>query len=439
MSSQASLQGSLEDLETAHEELLSFNEELQASTEELQSSYEELETSNEELQASNEELSEREPAAAQQAAELERLRNEALDSLANFTRVTDALQEVVWQRDETMTEAAVRQQRACATSPGVTAEEPGRDAAALDAFIVPEDREAVSAAGVTRRPLGGRLPDRGPSGSRRWVTERGSLVVDARAGARYVGTLTDISREHRQSEQLVLQATMDAPTGLLNRYEFRRMLDTQLARSRRPVAAWPWRGSTSTSSRRSTTTTAMPRATRCWRRPPSAAGSVRESDTVGRLGGDEFAIILSTTRPVRAGGDRRPNAAASAGPVPVGARMSRPGEHRDRAVPDRRRHDDALLQAADAAMYAVKGRGGDDVEYFDEGMRVAAESRRQMRADIAAAITGKEFDLHYQPIVSTADGSLWGVEALLRWTRPGGRRRRRSSSASASRAARSAP
>ncbi len=233
LSSQATLQGSLEDLETAHEELLSYNEELQASAEELQSSYEELETSNEELQASNEELSNANMQLRAQAAELERLRIEALESLANFTRVTDALQEVVWQRDATMTRLLYVSGRVRDLT-GITAEELGDAAAALDAFIVPDDLEAVT---VARRDPSGRwevdyrIEDR--LGSRRWVTERGCLVKDARSGDRYVGTLTDINREHHQSEQLVLQATVDAATGLLNRFEFRRMLDAQLSRSRR--------------------------------------------------------------------------------------------------------------------------------------------------------------------------------------------------------------
>ena len=148
----------------------------------------------------------------EQAVELQRLRNDALDSLANFTRVTDALQEVVWQRDATM-ETLLYISGRIRDLTGSSAEALGQDASVLDAFIIAEDRDAV--ADARRDPAGHwevdyRIED--GRGSRRWVTERGSLVADGRAGDRYVGTLTDISREHRQSEQLLLQATVDAPS-----------------------------------------------------------------------------------------------------------------------------------------------------------------------------------------------------------------------------------
>jgi diguanylate cyclase (GGDEF)-like protein/PAS domain S-box-containing protein len=422
MSSQATLQGSLEDLETAHEELLSYNEELQASAEELQSSYEELETSNEELQASNEELSAANVRLREQAVELERMRNEAWESLANFARVTDALQEVVWQRDASMERLLFVSQRVREFT-GSSAEDLGEHAAALDAFIVPEDREAVAAA---RRDQSGRwevdyrIEDH--RGSRRWVTERGSFVADSRSGNRYVGTLTDISREHSQSEQLVLQATVDAPTGLLNRYEFRRLLDTELSRSRRSgqalAVAWidldlfkevnDHYGHAAGDAVLAATADRL-------------RDSVRDSDIIGRLGGDEFAVILADyDNPFELESIIERIRVELQAPVPVGsAEVAITGSIGIALFPLDGDNADVLLQAADAAMYAVKGRGGDGLEYFDAEMRASAEARRRKRDDIAAAIVGREFELHYQPIVSTVDGSLWGVEALLRWIRDG--------------------
>ncbi len=41
-----------------------------------------------------------------------------------------------------------------------------------------------------------------------------------------------------------------------------------------------------------------------------------------------------------------------------------------------------------------------------------------MRADLQRALEGGQFELHYQPIVRLADGSVAGMEALLRWHHP---------------------
>lgn len=77
------------------------------------------------------------------------------------------------------------------------------------------------------------------------------------------------------------------------------------------------------------------------------------------------------------------------------------------------------MSTSDAAMYAVKASGGDAFAYFTPQMNAAAEERRTMQQQIAAAIQAGQFELHYQPILSVADGRVWGVEALLRWRRDG--------------------
>ena len=45
-------------------------------------------------------------------------------------------------------------------------------------------------------------------------------------------------------------------------------------------------------------------------------------------------------------------------------------------------------------------------------------ARLQLRADLQRAVVRKEFELHYQPLVRLSDGTISGLEALLRWRHP---------------------
>lgn len=216
LKSQESLEGSLADLETAHEELLASNEELQASSEELQSSYEELATSNEELQASNEELSTANRELRQRADELDRTRRQSEAMLTDFERVTDALREVVWQRDQSLGRL-LYVSKGIEDLLGVTVDSLADDATRLDDLIIESDRDRVSAArGDARKPWSVDFRIREISGAEKWVTERASLVGDVTGGERVVGTLTDITEEmlalQREREQRsIFEAVFRAP------------------------------------------------------------------------------------------------------------------------------------------------------------------------------------------------------------------------------------
>ena len=106
------------------------------------------------------------------------------------------------------------------------------------------------------------------------------------------------------------QAFHDPLTGLANRALFRDRVSHALALAQRAGARRsPCSSSTSTTSRRSTTASATPRATGCWSpRPSGSAACARAADTVARLGGDEFAILIEDV----AGADGRDGAGRAA-------------------------------------------------------------------------------------------------------------------------------
>lgn len=78
-----------------------------------------------------------------------------------------------------------------------------------------------------------------------------------------------------------------------------------------------------------------------------------------------------------------------------------------------------LIRNADIAMYRAKKLGGARSEIFDTAMHAQVLQRLKLEAELRHALEQEEFRLHYQPIVSMQTGQVTGLEALLRWQRPG--------------------
>ena len=79
---------------------------------------------------------------------------------------------------------------------------------------------------------------------------------------------------------------------------------------------------------------------------------------------------------------------------------------------------DALLHAADVAMYHGKRAGRGTFRFFHPEMDVALKARARMETDLRAAITRGEIRPFYQPIVSLPAQDLVGFEVLARWDSP---------------------
>lgn len=148
---------------------------------------------------------------------------------------------------------------------------------------------------------------------------------------------------------------------------------------------------------------------------------LRMGDTVGRLNGDEFLMVCAEV-------DDAPDVLAVAQRVAIA--MAEPvraaaAELRVRVSIGVAVTDDATARAEDVirnaehAMNRAKERGRDGVVLFEE----ADHQKVLNRVDIEQALDGAhergELVLHYQPLVRLADNRQVGVEALVRWERPG--------------------
>ena len=78
---------------------------------------------------------------------------------------------------------------------------------------------------------------------------------------------------------------------------------------------------------------------------------------------------------------------------------------------------DELLRQADVAMHRAK-RFRSGHESYDAQQDTSAPHRMMLLGEIRRAIRKRELELHYQPIVDVATGTIQRVEGVLRWRHP---------------------
>jgi diguanylate cyclase (GGDEF)-like protein len=148
---------------------------------------------------------------------------------------------------------------------------------------------------------------------------------------------------------------------------------------------------------------------------------LRNGETVARLGGDEFAILL-------------PEVADRQSVVPVVRRVLKVLEEPvvvgglalqvEASIgialfPEHGKTVDAVMRAADVAMYVTKeARSG--YEFYDAAAHEHRHDagRLALIGELRRAMDETELVLYYQPKVDLATGRAKGVEALARWHHP---------------------
>jgi diguanylate cyclase (GGDEF)-like protein len=147
---------------------------------------------------------------------------------------------------------------------------------------------------------------------------------------------------------------------------------------------------------------------------------LRPGDTLARLSGDEFVLLcedLAEAAQVdviaaRVGAAIGKPFALSIGEVHTTASIGIAFSGRADHIPE------DLLHTADLAMYQAKRKGGSRHQIIDLGEQRLVEHQASLVRDIRSACSNGQLLMEYQPIVSTVDGRVIGVEALLRWAHP---------------------
>jgi diguanylate cyclase (GGDEF)-like protein len=147
---------------------------------------------------------------------------------------------------------------------------------------------------------------------------------------------------------------------------------------------------------------------------------VRATDIVARLSGDEFAVLMpqtDTAGALQLGEDLRAQVAESAVPVP-GAESATISVGITMFGGERELGAEAVLLAADQAMYQAKEDGRNQIALFQDPRepRRNPQRRQTTMARIRDALTHDRLSLHTQPIRSLASGGIERYELLLRMT-----------------------
>jgi two-component system CheB/CheR fusion protein len=295
----------------------------------------------------------------------------------------------------------------------------------LMAFAHPDERADFGASSLLDPPRspGDQVTTRHfvrSDGASRWVVLDLRPLPTPTDTATAVVIIQDVTELRDTTNLLSEQARFDAGTALVNRRAFREDLETEISRSQRTGAgmALAWvdldRFKEVNDQHGHDVGDAVLRtvATRL-------TAVVRTIDVVGRIGGDEFGVLITGyERPTELEAALERMRIALHEPIAVeGGVVTISGSLGIAVYPADGATSDDLLRAADTAMYAAKAEGKDTYTYFDAGMNDEAEARRVRHRELTAAIGAASFEIHYQPIVSAKDGSVWGLEALLRWVR----------------------
>lgn len=246
-------------------------------------------------------------------------------------------------------------------------------------------------------------------------------VRDARGSiTHYVGMQNDVSAQKTYESRLAHHASHDALTGLANRSLFEDRLEHDVAltirRQERLAVLFvdldDFKPINDTLGHAVGDDVLREVARRL-------QASVRPGDTLARMGGDEFVLLmtditreeqvlalverlmLEIARPYLIGGHELYLTCS------IGIALSDPAMTEPRE----------LIQQADMAMYKAKQQGRNAYHWHTGEITEQLGERVRLRNDLQEAIVSGRMELHYQPLIAR-DGTLAGVEALLRWPHP---------------------
>ncbi len=251
-----------------------------------------------------------------------------------------------------------------------------------------------------------------------WVQWHVSLLKDSETGTkRLFFQVQDISDRKRAEEKL----TLDTLTGLPNRARFYDLLKLRIARTPnkdRQCAVLLLdvdrfklvNDSLGNPSADQLLIQIAQRVKTC----------MRQGDVLARVGGDEFAVLLDDVSGVEEASSvaTRIQQALAISFNLLGEEVYTTLSIGIALASDYSEHVSDILRDAETAMHSAKARGKARYEVFGRDMHGELMSQLKMETDLRRACERDELFVDYQPIVSLANRTLIGFEALVRWRHP---------------------
>jgi diguanylate cyclase (GGDEF)-like protein/PAS domain S-box-containing protein len=265
-----------------------------------------------------------------------------------------------------------------------------------------------------------------PDGTLRWIRHSGRTRFEGqgaqRQAVRLHGIVLDVTEQRQVSERIEFLALHDALTGLPNRVFGQERLQQAVALASRQHGRLAVLNLDLDKFKLVNDTHGHAVGDKLLESVAQRLRScLREEDTLCRLSGDEFMVVLPDLQ--------GPNHASNTCER-ILSRLAQPFELEDVQLntsfsigvalyPQDGGDGQSLLKNADMALYEAKRAGRNAWRFFEPQMNASLMRYLELRADLGLALERGEFELHYQPQFDLKSGQPIGVEALLRWSRPG--------------------
>ncbi|MEX2202528.1 MAG: EAL domain-containing protein [Actinomycetota bacterium] len=265
-----------------------------------------------------------------------------------------------------------------------------------------------------------------------WFRDSAVVVRNDRGEPAFIeGVMLDITDRKKAEEQAAFLAYHDKLTGLPNKAMFEELLELSIARARRHDLAVCVITTDLDDFKLVNDSLGHERGNELLGKlAERLREATRETDLVARPGGDEFLLLLSDLERGGTPGAGDPILAAEAVAARVREALNVPFDLDGTEVyvtasigialfPNHAGDANELLRISDAAMYQSKRAApGGYVVYSDK--TDDSLGRLSLSTRLRKAVEQENWELHYQPIVDLGDGTMVGVEALIRWNDPGG-------------------
>ncbi|QQQ51754.1 EAL domain-containing protein [Pseudomonas syringae] len=237
-----------------------------------------------------------------------------------------------------------------------------------------------------------------------------------------VGIVRDITRRKENDQRLLTMAHYDTLTGLPNRDLF--FTSLQMGMTQAAISRWKLAALT-------VNLDGFKNINEAWGHvlgdevllevSRRLSNCLNASDTLGRVDGDQFALILML-RDGQADTRQTLERIRNALRVPFhieGQSLVMTASIGIALYPEDGEDSRELIRHAYTAMNSARKIGPDNYRFYTPQMNADVSARLDLEAALREAVRNQSFEIVYQPKLDLNNDRICGLEALLRWPRPG--------------------